>query len=107
MLQRIASHLDDDHDLITLQLLSRKLASHLAPDDSWVWKARFLTLYDYPIIDEHEQFSYAYKLRRMVLREENFSGFSNRKDSMSKIQLQVVKDMILGTCFRSLKCSSM
>jgi hypothetical protein len=83
--------------LVELQLLSRKLAYHTAPDDSLMWKARFLALYDYPDIEKSLEFSTAYKLRRLVLREGNFTGFSNGKDPRVEIQLQVIRDMILGT----------
>ena len=85
-----------DTDLANLQLVSRKIAYNVTPDDSSIWKARFLTFYDHPIIQDPLEFSLAYKLRRLVLRDDNFVNFRNAEDKRLNVQLEVIKDMILG-----------
>jgi hypothetical protein len=69
-------------------------ADLLTPFHSAVWKQRFLALYDYPKVLQHEDFAIAYRIRRMTLCE--FANFKNGKDDQIRYQLEVIRDMIVG-----------
>lgn len=93
-MQDIASRAVSDSDLRCLALTSLKIASQLEPDESDIWRRRFLALYDYPLINSPYEFAVAYKLRRFVLRK--FEGFREIQREKANVQLEVLKDMILG-----------
>ena len=96
VLQNIAACSKNDEDLANFQLVCRKIAYNVTPDDSLVWKARFLSKYDHPIIRDPLEFKVAYKLRRLVLNAKNFVDFRDAKDNRLKIELEVIRDMVLG-----------
>lgn len=90
----IASRVKSDGDLKNLSLTSPRIADRLVADESDVWRTRFLSLYDFPLIDSPHGFAIAYKLRRLVLRRlEDFGEIARDK---AKVQLETIKDMILG-----------
>lgn len=97
MLHKLAACVLSDQDLAALTLSCRKLAHTHSPKDAAAWKARFLAKYDHPVIDNQHDFFYAYKIRRMVLH--NFVDFGDGQDPRLTIQLEVVKDIVLGQSF--------
>jgi len=93
-MQNIGSRANSDYDLSQLFLTSPKIASKLNPDESDIWRRRFLALYDYPFIESPYEFAIAYKLRRFVLRK--FESFREIRRDKARIQLEVLSDMVLG-----------
>lgn len=94
LVHKIGAFLGSDQELASLSHTSRKLACTLLPQDSRVWKTRFLAKYDYPILDKESDFCNAYKLRRFVLS--NFVDFRDGKDPRLMVQMEVARDMIWG-----------
>lgn len=94
VLHRIASYVADDRDFMSLASSCTTLSRSLIPPESAVWKDRFLSLYDCPLVDEHEQYAYAYQGRRFVLTQ--FVAFAHPDDERLKIQMEVLKDMVVG-----------
>lgn len=67
----------------------------ILPLDSGVWRQRFLSIYDYPIIEDFTEFSIAYRLRHIALRRLKKFDFS--KPGRKELEvLGTVKDLILG-----------
>lgn len=62
--------------------------------ESAIWKERFLARYDHPDVCGSVDFGVAYQLRRFVLR--NFVAFVNPKDKRLVIQMELMKDMVIG-----------
>ena len=91
-MESVAAYLPDDQ-LFVMALLSKTLATAILPENSGVWKAHFLSHYDYPHITGPYDFRVAYQLRRLVLR--NFIGFG-MDTNMAKVQLEILRDMVLG-----------
>lgn len=91
---QIGIHSSTDEDLCHLISACRKLFTVLQPRNADVWKERFLVLWDYPDVTGREQFFIAYRLRKLVLR--NFIDFRNGRDDRLPVQLEVLKDMVLG-----------
>jgi len=94
ILNQIALYVDNDRDFMNLASSSPLLAQSLIPADSPIWKKRFLSLYDVPLVDEHAQYSVAYQMRRFVLS--NFVAFDDPKDARLKVQLSNLRDMVIG-----------
>ncbi|KAL2427001.1 hypothetical protein ABEF95_006400 [Exophiala dermatitidis] len=93
VLNKIVSNLPSDHDFVNLMSTSSSFAAALAPKESAVWKERFLSLYDQAYVTSPKEYAWAYKLRRLVLK--NFKAFTNPKDERLLVQLGVLKDMII------------
>ncbi|KAJ9606251.1 hypothetical protein H2200_009212 [Cladophialophora chaetospira] len=93
VLNHIVSRLSDDHDLFNLTCSCAAFAAALVPEESAVWKERFLSRYDYPRIADSTQFAFAYQLRRAVLRQ--FVEFTNPQDPRLAVQLEVLRDMVI------------
>lgn len=70
------------------------LAQSLIPADSAIWKKRFLSLYDVPLVDEHVQYAVAYQMRRFVLS--HFIDFRKHNDERLRIQMGNLRDMVIG-----------
>ena len=83
-----------DSDLHALTQASKKMAVKLMSEKSGIWKARFLSFYDYPLVESPYEFRVAYQLRRFVLRK--FVGCDGR-NAQAQICLEVIQDMLLGT----------
>ena len=66
------------------------------PENSGIWKARFLYRYDSPFIAEYREFCNAYQLRRFVLRK--FVGFESG-GVKGRLGLEVLRDMVIGMFF--------
>ena len=88
------SHLPDDRDLFNLTRSCGAFAAALIPEDSAIWKDRFLSRYDHPCVTDSTQFAFAYQLRRSVLRQ--FTEFADPKDPRLIVQLEVIRDMVIG-----------
>ena len=88
------AHLPDDHDLFNLSCSCLFFANALIPKESAIWKARFLEKYDHPDVVVQTDYSAAYRLRRFVLR--SFVAFTNPDDPRLIVQLEVLRDMIIG-----------
>lgn len=69
---------------------------------SAIWKERFISRYDYAYVRNPTEYAIAYRLRRFVLGQ--FVAFTSPRDKRLMIQLEVLKDMILGECFLFLHC---
>jgi hypothetical protein len=93
LLEKVAVHLTDN-DLYCLCLAGKELCVKLMPENSGIWKALFLSLYDFPIIQGHYDFCSGYQLRRFVLR--NFVDCGNGGQK-AEIGMEVLRDMVLGT----------
>ena len=88
-----------DTDLASLAATSKRFCAVLDPKSSMIiWKTRFLAVYDYPIISSLVEFCWAYKIRVPVLR--NFVH-CDRNDARRSMQLEVLKEMVLGQCICS------
>ena len=94
LLQRIALDISTDRDLINLLATCRRFAAALSPENSGVWKAKFTSKYDHPIISGPFDYCWAYKERTLVLG--NFIDFGNGQDKRLPLQLQVLQDMVYG-----------
>lgn len=70
-------------------------ARQLQPENSSVWKERFLQKYDYPIIKGPYEFRIAYQLRAIALPRFGDLGFETRNNA--KVLLKILKDMVLET----------
>jgi len=92
LLEKVAVHLADS-DLYCLCLAGKELCVKLMPENSGIWKARFLALYDFPTIQSHYDFCSGYQLRRFVLR--NFADCGNGGQK-AEIGMEVLRDMVLG-----------
>ena len=90
----VVSHLPDDKDLYSLSCSCATFASVLVPEDSAIWKERFLSRYDYPFATNSIQFAYAYQIRRFVLRQ--FAEFTNPEDCRLVVQMEVLRDIVIG-----------
>ena len=88
------AHLPDDRDLFSLSCSCQTFADALVPKDSAIWKTRFVFRYDHPNIAVRTDFSVAYRLRRFVLR--SFVAFTNPDDMRLPVQLEVLRDMVIG-----------
>jgi hypothetical protein len=93
LLEKVAVHLADS-DLYCLCLAGKELCVKLMPENSGIWKALFLSLYDFPIIQGHYDFCSGYRLRRFVLRNFADCGDGGQK---AEIGMEVLRDMVLGT----------
>ena len=93
LLEKVAVHLADG-DLYCLFLAGKELCVKLMPENSGIWKARFLALYDFPTIQSHYDFCSGYQLRRFVLRKFADCGNGGQK---AEIGMEVLRDMVLGT----------
>lgn len=71
----------------------------ILPQNSPIWRDRFLAQYDHPLIDNSNQFCAAYKERALVLS--NFTGFGDGSDARLDLQLAVIHDMVLETFYPS------
>ena len=96
LVQDIATKADSDLDISRLSLASPALAKRLVPNNADVWRERFLARYDYPFINTVDEFAFAYKIRRLVLRKLDGHALRNGDKEQAEHQLQVIKDMILG-----------
>lgn len=96
--------MDSDSDFHSLMLACTTFAKVLGSEKSEVWKARFLAKYDHPIVAGPFDFRVAYQLRRFVLR--HFRTFEDGKDKRARVQLEVLRDMVLGMCTWFSSCSS-
>ena len=67
----------------------------ILPLDSGVWRQRFLSIYDYPIIEDFTEFSIAYRLRHIALGRLKKFDFS-KPGRKELTVLDNVKDLILG-----------
>jgi hypothetical protein len=92
LLENVAVYLADS-DLYCLCLAGKELCVKLMPENSGIWKARFLSLYDFPTIQGHYDFCSGYQLRRFVLR--NFADCGNGGQK-AEIGMEVLRDMVLG-----------
>lgn len=70
------------------------------PENSGVWKTRFLRKYDHPIVEGPYEFRIAYQLRAVILPWFCDLGFEKRKNA--ELLLDVLKDMVLETYNKSL-----
>lgn len=86
--------MEDDRDFISLASSCSTLSRSLIPPESAVWKKRFLSLYDYPLVERQEEYAFAYQARRFVLSQ--FVAFTKPDDERLKIQMIVLKDMVVG-----------
>lgn len=93
LLEKVAVHLADS-DLYCLCLAGKELCVKLMPENSGIWKTRFLALYDFPTIQGHYDFCSGYQLRRFVLR--NFADCGNGGQK-AEVGMEVLRDMVLGT----------
>jgi hypothetical protein len=93
MIQRIAAILPSDIDLVNLSAASNRFSETIHPQNSSVWSSRFLNKFDYPLIDNTNQFCAAYKERSLVL--ENFINFKDGTDPRLEPQLIILLDMVL------------
>jgi hypothetical protein len=93
LLEKVAVHLADG-DLYCLFLAGKELCVKLMPENSGIWKTRFLALYDFPTIQGHYDFCSGYQLRQFVLR--NFADCGNGGPK-AEIGMEVLRDMVLGT----------
>ena len=75
-------------------------ARQLQPENSSVWKTRFLRKYDYPIIEGPFDFRIAYQLRAVLLPRFGELGFDKRANT--RILLDTLKDMVLETYNKAL-----
>jgi hypothetical protein len=82
-----------DSDLYCLSLAGKALCAKLMPENSGIWRARFLSLYDFPSVEGPQDFCAAYKLRRFVLR--NFADCGNG-GLAAEVGMEVLRDMVLG-----------
>lgn len=92
LLEKVAVYLADS-DLYCLCLAGKELCVKLMPENSGIWKTRFLSLYDFPTIQGHYDFCSGYQLRRFVLR--NFADCGNGGQK-AEIGMEVLRDMVLG-----------
>jgi hypothetical protein len=96
-LQEIASLAATDLDMTRLSIASSTLSSALVSNKTDIWRRRFLVRYDYPSLLHHEdEFAFAYKIRRFVLRKFDILALSNASTEKAEHQLLVINDMILG-----------
>lgn len=95
----IAINIVDDVDLMNFVLTCKDFASAVVLEKSTVWRNRFLDRYDHPILEGPYEFRIAYQLREMVLRR--FPSFAGRGRARSKVALEVLRDMALGTFLAS------
>ncbi|KEF63169.1 uncharacterized protein A1O9_01145, partial [Exophiala aquamarina CBS 119918] len=95
ILDQIAFYVDNDRDFMNLASSSPFLAQSLIPAESAIWKKRFLSLYDVPLVDEHAQYAVAYQLRRFVLSR--WVTFRNPDDARLKIQMDNLRNMVIET----------
>ena len=93
LLEKVAVFLTDS-DLYSLCLAGRLLCNKLMPENSGIWKTRFLSRYDFPSIDGPFEFCAGYQLRRFVLR--NFAECGNG-GPQAQVGMEVLRDMVLGT----------
>jgi hypothetical protein len=96
----IAIRIADDADLMSFALTCKDFATATTLEKSTVWRTRFLARYDYPLIEGPYEFRVAYQLREMVLRK--FPSFEMKGGGRSRIALEILRDMILGTCLTSM-----
>ncbi|RMZ78161.1 hypothetical protein DV738_g4072, partial [Chaetothyriales sp. CBS 135597] len=94
--QMIASFARSDRDIVNMALASKTIAYSILPANSPIWRTRFLAKYDYPVIQSPGEFRLAYQLRRFVLDARNFVIFQDVDDKRLQIQLDVIKDLVLG-----------
>jgi hypothetical protein len=99
VLSRIACLLPSDSDLACLILTCHTFARQLQPENSGIWKDRFLQKYDHPIVDGPYEFRIAYQLRAMTLPRFGDIGFEIR--DKAKVLLTILKDMVLETYNKS------
>jgi hypothetical protein len=92
LLEKVAVYLADS-DLYCLCLAGKELCVKLMPENSGIWKTRFLSLYDFPTIQGHYDFCSGYQLRRFVLRNFADCGSGGQK---AEIGMEVLRDMVLG-----------
>ena len=91
----ILSLIDDDLNLVDTFSATPALGHNGLRCDWQVWQNRFLTLYDTPVIEHKDEWMVAYQLRQFVLRRLSYRFEHEDQEHMS-VQLQVVKDMVLG-----------
>jgi hypothetical protein len=92
LLEKIAAFLTDS-DLYFLSLAGKVLCIKLMPENSGIWKTRFLSLYDFPSIEGPYDYCAGYQLRRFVLRKFADCGNGGPK---AEIGIEVLRDMVLG-----------
>lgn len=95
VLSRIACLLPSDVHLTCLILTCHTFARQLQPENSGVWKTRFLQKFDHPIVEGPYEFRIAYQLRAIALPRFADLGFETR--DKAKILLLILKDMVLET----------
>lgn len=69
------------------------LCTKLMPENSGIWRTRFLALYDIPFIEGPYEFCVGYRLRRFVLR--NFPD-CGKGGLAVEVGMEVLRDMVLG-----------
>lgn len=94
MIEKIATILPRDSDVRNLALTSTYFAAAILPSWSGVWRDRFLSLYDHPIIDHPDQFRFAYQIRRLTTKA--FVSFEHGVDEQGLECLETLKDMVMG-----------
>lgn len=98
IVQDIATRLDSDLDLTAMMRTGSTLHSILHPDGAnCIWRQRFLARYDYPRLESNLEFPFAYKVRQLVLRGFDSFAIGYSLKQRSGHQLDVIKDMVLGT----------
>ena len=97
LVQSIATQASFDQDLGRLALTSPTFAAKVNFDGADVWRKRFLSLYDYPILQSVHEFAIAYKVRRFILRKLDGRALALGQGDRAEHQLQVIKDMVLET----------
>ena len=96
----ILSLIEHDQNLVDTFSAAPALGHYGLRGDWQVWQNRFLALYDAPVIEHKDEWMIAYQLRQFVLRRLSYR-FEHEDQEHMNVQLQVVKDMVLGE-FRTL-----
>lgn len=65
--------------------------------ENCIWRQRFLARYDYPFLENTLEFPFAYKVRQFILQGFDAAALGFGLKGKSGHQLDVVKDMILGS----------
>ena len=94
----IAIYIADDADLLNFSLACKDFATAMVLSKSTIWRSKFLARYDFPIIEDAQEFRIAYQLREMVLRKfPSFKdGGARYRKCKSRFTMDVLTDMVLG-----------
>ena len=94
VIETIVINIANDTDLLNFILACKDFAFAILIQSSTVWRTRFLSSYDHPIIEDSDEFRIAYQLREMVLRK--FPSFADGGGARGQAALEVLRDMVLG-----------